>query len=321
MARRSKLAILVSDTLSILETVGIPLDGLSTRRRTKMAKAFLAVAGMKPGMTWNEARSDHRLRSRDVIQWMNDYLDEEISPGSYDDIRRKDLALPVEAGFVLKGAGNEQAATNDGTRSYALHPEMASLLHSYQTPDWSLRIADFMAGRELLADQLKRSRIQALIPVSVGTHELLFGPGSHNELQKAVIEEFLPRFGRGAEVLYVGDTQDKLLFVEEDRLRDIGFFELSHDKLPDVLAYSKEKNWLFLIEAVHSVNPISELRKRTLEQLTQSCTADIIFVSAFLTRAAFRKFAPDIAWETEVWIAESPDHMVHFNGEKFLGPY
>jgi type II restriction enzyme len=157
--------------------------------------------------------------------------------------------------------------------------------------------------------------------VTIGEKELFFGPGEHNELQKFIIEEFLPRFGQGAQVLYVGDTQDKLLFVEEDRLQTLGFFELSHEKLPDVLAYSREKNWLFLIEAVHSANPITELRKRTLEQLTKSCKADIIYVSAFLNRAAFRKFSFEIAWETEVWIAESPDHLIHFNGDKFLGPH
>ncbi|MFS2517149.1 MULTISPECIES: BsuBI/PstI family type II restriction endonuclease [Parabacteroides] len=28
----------------------------------------------------------------------------------------------------------------------------------------------------------------------------------------------------------------------------------------------------------------------------------------------------DIAWETEVWIAENPGHMIHFNGDRFIGP-
>jgi type II restriction enzyme len=179
----------------------------------------------------------------------------------------------------------------------------------------------FLDGRVTLAEQLKKARLQSMLPVMIGLHKLFFGPGEHNELQKAVIEEFLPRFGHGAEVLYVGDTQDKLMFREEGRLQSLGFFELSHDKLPDVLAYSGKKNWLYLIEAVHSANPITELRKRTLEQLAKQCTADIVYVSAFLTRASFRKFAKDIAWETEVWIAESPEHLVHFNGDKFLGPH
>jgi type II restriction enzyme len=321
VARRSRLESLVDDTLSILAAVGIPLNDLTERRKVKMAKAFLSVAGMKPGMDWPEARSDNRLRSRDVIRWMNSFLGEDVSSGSYDDIRRKDLLLPVEAGIVLKSAGKAGAATNDGTRPYAISPETAELLHAYRTPQWPTALSKFLAGRESLAGQLRKIRQKALIPITIGSTLLEFGPGEHNELQKAVIENFLPRFGFGAEVLYVGDTEDKLLFCESQELRRLGFFELSHDKLPDVLAYSSDKKWLFLIEAVHSANPITELRKRTLEQLTEACSADIIYVSAFLSRIAFRKFAREIAWETEVWIAESPDHLIHFNGDKFLGPH
>lgn len=286
-----------------------------------MCKAFLAVAGMKPGMKWVEARPDNRLRSRDVIRWMNEYLGEDISSGSYDDIRRKDLLFPVEAGLVQKSASNDGAATNDGTRTYALRPETAALLHQFGTAAWASARDEFLAQRGNLAEELRKLRVQRLVPITIGSTELQFGPGEHNQLQKAIIESFLPQFGQGAEVLYVGDTEDKLLYLQERLLADIGFFELSHDKLPDVVAYSKAKNWLFLIEAVHSANPITELRKRVLEQLSHACTAELIFVSAFLDRTAFRKFAKDIAWETEVWIAQSPHHLIHFNGDKFLGPH
>lgn len=321
MARRSKLQMLVDDCLSILEAFGIPVAPLSERRRIRMAKAVLAVAGMKPGMNWIEARTDNRLRSRDVICWMNEYLGEDISSGSYDDIRRKDLLLPVEAGIVLKSAGKEGAATNDGTRPYGLSPDATALIHFFGTPEWKPRLTLHLEGRENLSTELRRLRDQLRIPIRMGSDELTFGPGEHNELQKAIIEEFLPRFGQGAEVLYVGDTEDKLLFVQSNRLLEIGFFKLSHEKLPDVVAYSESKNWLFLIEAVHSANPIDELRKRALEQLAAKCHASMIFVTCFLTRADFRKFAKDIAWETEVWIAESADHLIHFNGDKFLGPH
>lgn len=321
MARKDVLASLVNDTLQILEELGIPLSDLTARRKVKMCKAFLAVAGMKPGMKWTAARADNRLRSRDVIRWMNEHLGEKVSSGSYDDIRRKDLLLPVEAGLVQKSAGNDGAATNDGTRAYALSPETAQILHKFGSLEWTVSVQEFLAERGNLAEQLKKLRDEKLVPITIGDVELQFGPGEHNQLQKAIIELFLPQFGHGAEVLYVGDTEDKLLYLQEDRLVEIGFFELSHDKLPDVVAYSKAKNWLFLIEAVHSANPISELRKRVLEQLTKICTADIVYVSAFLDRAAFRKFAKDIAWETEVWIAESRHHLIHFNGDKFLGPH
>jgi len=321
LARRSRLDKLVEETLVILAAIGIPLDSLTTRRREKMAKAFLSVAGMKPGMSWSEARSDNRLRSRDIIRWMNENLGEDISSGSYDDIRRKDLLLPVEVGIVVRSATNETAATNDGTRTYALSVETAALLHTFATPPWQEFLADFLRERTTIADQLKRLRQSMMIPVTLDGEQIFFGPGEHNKLQKAIIEQFLPRFGNSSEVLYVGDTEDKLLFRRDLKLRELGFFELSHDKLPDIVAWSATKNWLFLIEAVYSANPITELRKRTLDALTQSCTSDIVYVSAFLDRTTFRKFAKDIAWETEVWIAESPDHLIHFNGDKFLGPH
>ncbi len=321
MARRDRLTKLVDETLLILRTVGIPVADLTTRRKVKMCKAFLAVAGMKPGMLWSEASSDNRLRSRDVIRWMNEHLGEEISPGSYDDIRRKDLLYPVEAGLVVKSAGNDNAATNDGTRSYALSAEAAALLHTFGTATWNQSLKSFIEARGNLAEQLKKLRHEMRIPILIGSSQLYFGPGEHNELQKAIIESFLPLFGHGAKVLYVGDTEDKLLYQDEAGLSEVGFFELSHDKLPDVVAYSKEKNWLFLVEAVHSANPISEMRKRVLEQLTATCVADIVYVSAFLDRAAFRKFSREIAWETEVWIAQAPHHLIHFNGDKFFGPH
>ena len=148
-----------------------------------------------------------------------------------------------------------------------------------------------------------------------------FSSGEHNDLQKEIIEEFLPRYGFGAEILYVGDTSDKYLHLEKKKLETLNFFEISHEELPDIIAYSKEKNWIYLIEAVHSSGPISELRLLQLKKLTEKCTSEIVYITAFFDRPKFRQFITEIAWETEVWIADNPNHLVHFNGDKFLGPY
>ncbi len=66
---------------------------------------------------------------------------------------------------------------------------------------------------------------------------------------------------------------------------------------------------------------MNEVRVLELKRLTKNCTAKIIFVTAFLTKTEFRKWMADVAWETEVWIADSPDHLIHFDGEKYLSPY
>jgi type II restriction enzyme len=150
---------------------------------------------------------------------------------------------------------------------------------------------------------------------------LKLSPGPHNSLQKAIVEEFIPRFLPGSEVLYVGDTTKKTLVLETARLKELGFFELAHDTLPDVVAYDAKRNWLALIEAVHSSNPISQLRHLNLERMTKDCRAPRIYISAFENRASLRKWLLDISWETEVWLAATPDHLIHFNGDKFLGPH
>jgi hypothetical protein len=162
----------------------------------------------------------------------------------------------------------------------------------------------------------------AQIPVRIKEGvNLEFSPGAHNQLQKLIIEKFLPAFGFGATVLYVGDTTDKDLFLDREGLQELRFSEIAHDKLPDVVAYSSKKDWLYLIEAVTTANPISELRRLDLQSMCKDCSAGIVFVTSFPDRATFRKHAKDIAWETEVWVADTPEHMIHFNGDKFLGPH
>jgi hypothetical protein len=325
MPKLNKVEALVAQALEALAALGIPMEDLSSRRQEKMAKAVLALTNIKPGVAWSQLKDNNdgrHLRSREIIAFMNAHLGESIADSSYDDIRRKDLALPIEAMIVLKSAGNPDANTNDGTRGFAIHPDAANVLRAFGTPRWSALLKAHLSHRPSLAKQMQRQRELARVPVRIPSGETLsFSAGKHNVLQKDVIESFLPIFGFGAEVLYVGDTEKKALLLDERRLEKLKFFELKHDKLPDVVAYSKSRNWLYLIEAVTTANPITELRRRTLLELTESCTADVILITAFPDRVTYRKFAKDIAWETEVWIADAPEHMIHFNGDKFLGPY
>ena len=53
----------------------------------------------------------------------------------------------------------------------------------------------------------------------------------------------------------------------------------------------------------------------------KAANVGLVFVTALLTRRAMTKYLGEIAWETEVWVADAPSHIIHFNGERFLGPY
>jgi type II restriction enzyme len=319
--KKSKnVAKIIDEAIDVLISVGIPIEDKTERSLERMAMAFLAVAGIT--QQWTEATDHRSLKTRDIIAFNNTYFQENISSGSYDDIRRKDLKLLVLAGLVLNSSDNPNAATNDPTRGYNLETNLMRLIKTYETDQWSENLQKYLEGKTSLKDQLARKRNIEKIPIILpnGT-ELELSAGQHNLLQKLVIEEFLPRFGKGSQVLYIGDTANKMLYIDKDQLNKINFFKLLHDELPDIIAYHENKNWLYLIEAVHSSGSISETRLFELKKLTEKCNADLIYVTAFLNRAEFCKWASEIAWETEVWIADNPDHLIHFNGDKFLGPY
>ncbi len=140
-------------------------------------------------------------------------------------------------------------------------------------------------------------------------------------LMKAILEHFCPIFAPGGVVLYIGDTENKFVHLEAESLASLGVTLDSAAKIPDVIVHYTAKNWLLLIEAVTSAGPVDGKRRQELKELFADCKAGLVFVTAFETRCAMQSFLSHIAWESEVWIAEDPDHMIHFNGERFLGPY
>lgn len=316
----TKVKNLVFNILDVFQLIGIPVDN-TDRKLERMAKACLAVGKIKKDFSEACSFEDGFTRTRDIITFENKNFGEDISSGSYDDIRRQDLKLLVEAGIVVNSSSTEEQATNNPSRGYGLSTSFANLLHSFGSSRWEILLNEFRKETKSLKEELERRRDLQKVPVTLPNGKtIVLSYGEHNNLQKAIIEVFLPLFGFGAEVLYVGDTKDKFLHLEKAELEKIKFFTLEHEELPDVVAYSREKNLLYLIEAYHSTGEWDEIRvrkvKRKLEE--SGCTANVIFFTAFENKNIFKQKAKDIAWETEVWIADSPEHLVHFNGYKFL---
>lgn len=306
--------------IDILREVGVPFDGLTPLRIQRMAQACMAIGGIKESFKEVKSVKDGVfLRTREILSFENEYYGEKISPGSYDDIRRKGLKLLVLANIAISSSAIESQATNDGSRGYCLSDEFAALLIAYNTPNWEAALTEYKQRVKALEDELEKKREAERVPVTLPSGKrLVLSYGEHNQLQKAIIEQFLAIFGKGCEVLYVGDTKEKLLHKEEEKLKELGFFDLDHDELPDVIAYNKEKNLLFLIEAFHCTGQWDKTRLYKVKQKLVNCNANLIFVSAFENLDQFRTKSNDIAWETEVWIADLPEHMIHFNGWKFL---
>jgi type II restriction enzyme len=325
----SPKTIKVEQAKAILREAGVVLRDLTPRAQERVALCLLGVSQIPADGNWRDAKSHlidknvRALRSREILAFRNNHYHEGLSSGSYDDVRRKDLAVLVAAGFVMPSARDAAADTNDGTRGNALTPEAVDLLRAYGTSGWEGALINFRQSQGPIRDRLSKARDMQKVPVTLPEGAALrLSPGPHNELQKAIIEEFLPRFARGAKVLYIGDTENKTLVLDKEGLAAIGMpVPERGDRLPDIVAYDAERNWIFLIEAVHSSNPVDDERHRLLTQLTAAATAGRVYVTAFLTKADFHKWVTRIAWETEVWIADNPDHMIHFDGQRFLGPY
>ena len=211
-------------------------------------------------------------------------------------------------------------ATNSPNYRYRLTDEMLHLIQSFDTADWERSLACFMENHDSLVDLYASKRTMRKMPVKINGEDFTFSPGKHNQLQKAIIEEFAPRFAPNSECLYVGDTTEKDLVKNVDKLRALGFEITLHDKMPDVVLYSEDKDWLYFIESVTSVGPMEPKRIKEIEEMTTGVTSGKIYVTAFLDFKTFKQFSESLAWETEVWIAGMPDHMIHLNGDKFLGP-
>lgn len=321
-----KISVKVEEASNILRQVGVPMRELTQRRQVRVAKALLAVACVEPDMEWSEARSffndtANPITTRQIIRFWNEHYGESIADSSYDDVRRKDLVYLDHAGLIAKSAANPAADVNDGTRGYAILEGALSLIQSYNSDGWEDQLLTFRQNNRSYKVRLSLAREFKMIPVILPDGSLYkLEPGPHNEIQKAVIEEFLPRFSQGAEILYLGDASNKILYQDKRRLNAVGIMEMSRGTLPDIIAYEQTRNWLFMIEAVHSSNPISKIRHLSLKQVSEHTRAGCIFVSAFSSLKSFSKFSKDISWETEVWIVDEPDHMIHFDGDRLLVP-
>lgn len=313
---------LILETLFMLDSFGIPIKKKTPRLQEKLALAVLSLSDMKEGKKWAEAKdiNDVQRTTREIISDQNKKYGEDRSSGSYDDVRREDMKELVLAEIILRSKPG--AATNDPTRKYGLSPNYANVVRAFGTKSWNGKLKEIILNKGELSKKISGDRKIKKIPVRISKDVIAeLTPGMHNVLQKKIIDEFLPRFCPDAELFYLGDTAKKQLVMETKKLKSLNFFELKHDILPDIIAYNKKKNWLYLIEAVYSANPFTHTRKIELDGLTKKCKAEIVYVSAFFNKNDFRKWITKLAWETEVWLVEDPDHMIHFNGDKFLGPY
>jgi adenine-specific DNA-methyltransferase len=306
----------VQEALSILTELGLP----KAQRNERSALTLLALLDVKPADAWANARSPS-LGITPIMNFIRDHYGKTYAPNTRETIRRATIHQFVQAGIAVSNPDQPDRPTNSPRWVYQVTPAVLELVKEFGQHAWPASLARYLKEHKTLAAQYAHDREMNLVPLVIRGEVAILSPGAHSQLIKAIIEEFGPRFAPGAEVLYVGDTGSKLVHFDRAACETLNLKFDPHGKFPDVVLYYAEMNWLFLIEAVTSHGPVDAKRHAELDALFADATAGLVYVTAFLDRHTMGRFTAEISWETEVWIAEAPSHMVHFDGESILGPY
>lgn len=303
--------------LDILVELDLPRAQINERS----AYCLLALLNLTPDKSWSQSESP-LMGITPLMDFCRDHYGKKYAPNTRETFRRFTMHQFVEAGIALHNPDDPERAVNSPNNVYQIEPETLNLIRKYGTPEWESSLQTYLENRTTLAARYAREREQRRIPLQVAPNKQIhISPGEHSELIKAIVEEFGPRFVPGGILIYVGDTGKKFGYYDEPALLELGVTVDSHGKMPDAIIYCPNRNWLLLIEAVTSHGPVNAKRHNELKQLFNDSTAGIVYVTAFPSRSVMAQYLADIAWETEVWVADSPSHLIHFNGERFLGPY
>lgn len=307
----------VEDALRILIDIGMPRQ----QQNERSALCLLAICDLNPTDTWADARNP-LIGITPIMEFVARHYGKTYAPNTRETVRRQSMHQFIDAGIASYNPDKPDRPVNSPAAVYQITAEALNLVRTYGTKRWKNALAKFQTRHQSLAQIYAQEREMREVPLTVapGT-KIRLSPGEHSELILQIVREFGARYAPEGKVVYVGDTGAKWGYFDEECLLELGVAVDSHGKMPDVVIYMPDKNWLLLCESVTSHGPVDSKRHSELKQLFAGCTAGLVYVTAFPTRAVMAKYLPTIAWETEVWCAEAPTHLIHFNGERFLGPY
>ena len=305
----------IEEALTILKNISAPKE----QQNERSALCLLALADIRPETPWHQATAPRRGIT-EMMDWFRDRYGKQYAPNTRETVRRQTMHQFVQMGIVVENPDRPDRPINSPRWCYQLHQQALSLLKSYGSEQWEEARRNYAVSVTNLLQA--RNRNIPMIAVRLPNGQAIqLSSGGQNILIKDILESFCPKFTPGGIVLYVGDAGDKFIINETQKFREIGIELDPHGKMPDVVVHYERQDWLVLIEAVTSHGPVNLKRHNELKRLFQSGRKGLVFVTAFPSRKEMTRYLAEISWETEVWVADQPDHMIHFNGERFLGPY
>ncbi len=307
----------IAAALQILVDLGLP----PAQQNDRSALALLALLDLRPDREWKQAAAP-LMGVTPIMDWMRAHYGKDYKANSRESVRRRTIHQFVLAGIALRNPDSLARPTNSQDTVYQVSPHALALFKSFGKVSWTKRLEVYRQKLPTLVARFAREREMERIPVQLadGT-EIRLSPGKHSALIRNIIDDFAPRFAPGSVLIYAGDTGEKMGYFDRERLAALGVSVDQHGTMPDVVIHDIKRNWLLLIESVTSHGPVDGKRHHELMELFAGSTAGLVYVTAFPTRAVMARYLADIAWESEVWVADAPTHLIHFNGVRFLGPY
>ncbi|MDX9805618.1 MAG: BsuBI/PstI family type II restriction endonuclease [bacterium] len=308
----------IEEAVTVLKEIGMPKEQINDRT----GLCLLALLDLTSNKNWSDV-SNPRLTIRDILDFARYKFDVKYAENTRESVRKYSVKQLVAAGILVHNPDKPDRSVNSSANCYQVTEPALVLFRKFGSKGWKTALKEFLTKQGTLVAQYKKDRDLRKIPLRINEGvEIAISPGKHSELIRSVIEDFGPCFVPGGELVYVGDTGKKWGYFDEKLLSSLGVKVEEHGKMPDVVIYYRKKNWLVLAEAVSSSGPMDGIRHDELSKLFKKSTAGLVYVTAFPDRGeTFRKFLSVVAWETEVWCASDPTHLIHFNGVKFLGPY
>jgi adenine-specific DNA-methyltransferase len=304
----------IEEGLVVLRALGLP----RAQQNERSSLALLALLDLRPETPWSEA-SDPLRGITQMMDFFAEHYGKRYAPNTRETVRRQTIHQFLEAGFIVINPDDPTRPTNSGKTVYQIEEGALDLLRTFGTGEWEKSLETYLASVETLKERYAQEREMKRIPVTLAPGKTItLSPGGQNVLVEQIVNEFCTRFTPGGKLIYVGDTDEKWAYFDEEALAELGVRVEAHGKMPDLVVYYPERNWLVLVEAVTSHGPVDPKRKGELETLFGGASAELVMVTAFLTRRAMARFLEEIAWESEVWVAESPDRIIHFNGGRRL---
>lgn len=307
----------IDEALSVLKALEVPRE----QQNERSALTLLSLLDLKPETSWADA-TEPLMGITPMMEFFERHYGKRYAPNTRETVRRQTIHQFLDAGIVNINPDDPERPTNSPNAVYQIETGLLELLRTYGTDEWDAGLRTYLSSIETLKKRYAQERKVKRIPLRISEGKTItLSPGGQNVLVEKIVNDFCEIFTGDGKLVYVGDTDEKWAFFDKELLKSLGIAIEAHGKMPDVIVYLERKNWLVLIEAVTSHGPVNPKRHGELKALFKGSTAGLVFVTAFLDRQAMVKYLGEISWETEVWVADAPTHLIHFNGERFLGPY